>query len=235
MRNFYENPEKFGLGTPSKKLEFYSERLAKHFPDDKERPPSPQWIEKSELHDERISSPRAKDYPLLLMSNHGRWRVHSQCDDITWTREAPTMKVTGVDGYKYEPIWIHTSEAKKRGIKSGDIIKVYNERGIVLGGAYVTERLRPGVAYCDHGSRIDPIIPGKVDRGGAINLISPEGTTSKNCVGQATSGYLVNVAKVTGAEWDEWREANSEAFARPYDAGAGVRFDAWVIQGDGAK
>jgi trimethylamine-N-oxide reductase (cytochrome c) len=235
MRNFYENPEKFGLGTPSKKLEFYSERLAKHFPDDKERPPSPQWIEKSELHDERISSPRAKDYPLLLMSNHGRWRVHSQCDDITWTREAPTMKVTGVDGYKYEPIWIHTSEAEKRGIKSGDIVKVYNERGIVLGGAYVTERLRPGVAYCDHGSRIDPIIPGKVDRGGAINLISPEGTTSKNCVGQATSGYLVNVAKVTGAEWDEWRAANPEAFARPYDAGAGVRFDAWVIQGDGAK
>jgi trimethylamine-N-oxide reductase (cytochrome c) len=145
------------------------------------------------------------------------------------------MKVTGVDGYKYEPIWIHTSEAEKRGIKSGDIVKVYNERGIVLGGAYVTERLRPGVAYCDHGSRIDPIIPGKVDRGGAINLISPEGTTSKNCVGQATSGYLVNVAKVTGAEWDEWRAANPEAFARPYDAGAGVRFDAWVIQGDGAK
>ena len=29
-------------GTPSRKLEFYSERLAKHFPDDKERPPSPQ-------------------------------------------------------------------------------------------------------------------------------------------------------------------------------------------------
>ncbi len=30
------------LGTPSEKLEFYSERLAKHFPDDKERPPLPE-------------------------------------------------------------------------------------------------------------------------------------------------------------------------------------------------
>jgi len=34
-------------------------------------------------------------YPLLVMSNHGRWRVHAQCDDITWTREAPTCKVKG--------------------------------------------------------------------------------------------------------------------------------------------
>ena len=79
FRKFYENPEKSPLGTPSHKLEFYSERLAKHFPDDKERPPNPQWIEKSEMHDERLSSPRAKLYPLLLMSNHGRWRVHAQC------------------------------------------------------------------------------------------------------------------------------------------------------------
>jgi trimethylamine-N-oxide reductase (cytochrome c) len=234
-RKFADDPVKNPLGTPSKKLEFYSERLAKHFPDDKERPPSPQWIEKSEMHDERLSSPRAKDFPLLLMSNHGRWRVHAQCDDITWTREAPTCKIAGADGYKYEPIWIHTSEAAKRGIQHGDIIKIFNERGIVLGGAYVTERLRPGVAYIDHGARIDPIILGKVDRGGAINTIAPTGTTSKNAVGQATSGYLVEVAKVTGAEWDEWRKTNPEAFARPYDAAAGLRFEAWVEQEGGAK
>ena len=187
------------------------------------------------MHDERLSSPRAKDYTLLLMSNHGRWRVHAQCDDITWTREAPTMKVLGADGYKYEPIWIHTSEAAKRGIQHGDIIKIFNERGIVLGGAYVTERLRPGVAYIDHGARADPIIVGKVDRGGAINTIAPTGTTSKNAVGQATSGYLVEVAKVTGAEWDEWRAANPEAFARAYDPASGLRFEAWVVQEGGVK
>ena len=100
------------------------ESLAKHFPDDLERRPVPGWVEKSAMHDERISSHRSKDFPLLLMSNHGRWRVHSQCDDITWTREAPTCKITGHDGYKYEPIWLHTSEAAKRGIKHGDIIKI---------------------------------------------------------------------------------------------------------------
>ncbi len=234
FRKFHDDPEKNGLGTPSKKLEFYSERLAKHFPDDKERPPSPQWIEKSEMHDERLSSPRAKEFPLILMSNHGRWRVHSQCDDITWTREAPTCKVTGPDGYKYEPIWLHPSEAAKRGIQHGEIIKIFNERGIVLGGAYVTERLRPGVAYIDHGARIDPIILGRVDRGGAINTISPTGTTSKNCVGQATSAYLVEVSKIRPEEWAEWRAANPAAFERAYEKGAGLRFDAWVVK-EGAE
>jgi trimethylamine-N-oxide reductase (cytochrome c) len=236
FKKFADNPEKSPLGTPSKKLEFYSERLAKHFPDDKERPPSPQWIEKSEMHDERLSSHRSAEFPLLLMSNHGRWRVHSQCDDITWTREAPTCKIVGNDGYKYEPIWIHTSEAEKRGIKHGDIIKIFNERGIVLGGAYVTERLRPGVAYIDHGARIDPIIPGKVDRGGAINTIAPAGTTSKNAVGQATSGYLVQVGSVTEEEWAEWRTINPEVFRKPYDHAAGLRFDSWVVnENEGGK
>ncbi len=86
-------------------------------------------------------------------------------------------------------VWINPKDAEKRGIKTGDIVKIFNERGVVLGGARVWERIMPGVIYVDHGARHDPIIPGKVDRGGAINLISPDWITSKNCVGEATSGY----------------------------------------------
>ena len=228
---FYQDPVANPLPTPSGKLEFYSERLAKNFPDDKERPPVPHWVEKSETHDERLSSERAKQYPLLLMSNHGRWRVHAQCDDISWTREIMTCKVKGPDGYLYEPLWINPCTAKARGIENGDIVKVYNQKGIVLGGAYVTERLMPGVAYMDHGARVDYILPGKVDRGGAINLISPSGIISKNCVGQATSSYLVEVEKISMSEMEEWRKQNPEAFTREYDPASGLRFNAWVERG----
>jgi trimethylamine-N-oxide reductase (cytochrome c) len=231
LRLFYEDPENNPLGTPSGKLEFYSERLAKHFPDDKERPPIPKWIERGETHDERLSGKRAKKYPLLMMSNHGRWRVHAQLDDISWTREAPTCKVKGPDGYMYEPLWIHPSTAEKRGIKSGDIVKAFNERGAVLGGAIVWERIMPGVVYMDHGARTDPIIPGELDRGGAINLISPNNITSKNCAGMATSGYLVEVQKVSQKEWEEWRRDYPEAFEREYDPASGLRFNAWVEGG----
>ncbi len=107
MRLFYEDPEKNPLKTPTGKLEFFSQRLADHFPDDKERPPYPKWIEKGPSHDERISSPRAKKYPLLFVSNHPRWRTHAENDDITWTREIRTCKVKGHDGYMYEPVWIN--------------------------------------------------------------------------------------------------------------------------------
>jgi trimethylamine-N-oxide reductase (cytochrome c) len=233
MIEFSKDPEKNPLPTPTGKLEFYSERLATGFPDDKERRPIPTWIEKSETHDERISSDRARMFPLLMMSNHGRWRVHAQCDDITWTRVVMSCKVRGADGYKYEPIWINPKDVEKRGIKTGDIVKAYNERGIVLCGALVWERMIPGAVYVDHGARIDFIIPGKVDRGGAINLISPRGTASRNCLGQATSGYLVDVQKVIEKDYEEWRrmdpEAFDDAFMREYDQAGGLRFDAWVI------
>ncbi len=138
---------------------------------------------------------------------------------MTWLREIPTCKVKGPDGYYYEPIWINPLDAVKRGIESGDVVKVYNDRGAVLGGVYVTQRIMPGVIYMDHGARYDPIVPGELDRGGAINTISPRKTTSKNATGMATSGYLVEVEKVNLAELTK---IYPEAFKRPYHSDAGL-------------
>ncbi len=67
--------------------------------------------------------------------------------------------------------------------------------GRAYGSAYV-----PRVIYVDHGARHDPIID-DVDRGGAINTIAPNGITSKNAVGQATSGYLVDVQKLAESDY----------------------------------
>ena len=170
-------------------------------------------------------------FPLILMSNHPRWRTHAQGDDCTWARETPTGKVLGPDNYNYEPVWLHPKDAAARGIQHGEIVKIFNERGIVLAGACVWERMMPGVTYIDHGARHDPIIPGKVDRGGAINTIAPHGLTSKNACGQATSGYLVDVAKIRPEEWETWRRDYPEAFEREYDPGAGLRFNGWVVEG----
>jgi trimethylamine-N-oxide reductase (cytochrome c) len=226
---FYQDPENHPLTTPTGLLEFSSKHIEQYMPDDPERPPVPHWIEKSESHDERRSSGRAAKYPLLCMSNHGRWRMHAQCDDIVWNRETPTMKIRARDGYQYEPLWLHTSEAEARGIRHGDIVKIFNERGVVLCGAYVTERLMPGVCYVDHGSRLDPIIPGVLDRGGAINTITPAALTSKNSTGMAVSGFLAEVELVTDEEMAAWRRDYPEAFARALDPATGVCLDGWMI------
>ena len=220
--DFYEDPENNPLTTPTGKIEFYSERLDKHFPGDKERPPVPHWIPYGESHQESLLHPRAKKYPLLVCSNHPRWRVHSQHDDMTWLREISTCKVEGPDGYYYEPLWIHPVDAAERGIENGDVVSIYNEKGSVLGGAYVTERIMPGVVYQDHGARYDPIVPGELDRGGAIDTITPHNRTSKNATGMVCSGFLVEIERVN---IEELRKKYPEAFKRPYHPAAGLRFE----------
>jgi anaerobic selenocysteine-containing dehydrogenase len=228
LRGFFEDPKNHPLSTPTGLLEYSSSALESHFPDDPERPPVAGWIEKGESHDERLSSGRTGKYPLLCMSNHPRWRMHAQGDDITWTREFPTMKIKGPDGYLYEPVWLNTKEAASRRIKHGDLVKIYNERGIVLGGAYVTERLIDRVAYMDHGSRWDPIIPGKLDRGGAINTITPHKLISTKATGMVVSGFLVEVEKVTDEEMVTWRRDYPDAFTRNYDPSTGVSLSGWL-------
>jgi molybdopterin guanine dinucleotide-containing S/N-oxide reductase-like protein len=226
LRAFYEDPEKHRLATPSGKIEFYSERLAKHFPDDKERPPVPHFIPYGESHQESLLHPRAEKYPFLIVSNHPRWRMHAQLDDAAWLREIPTCKVKGPDGYLYEPVWINPLDAAKLGVKTGDVVRVYNERGSVLCGAYVTHRIMPGVVYVDHGSRADLIsIEDKLDRGGAIDLIAPIKTTSKYAHGMVVSGYLVNVEKV---DLSQLISSYPTPFMKPYHYAAGLCYESGV-------
>jgi len=225
---FYKDPDKHPLSTPTGKLEFESTGLLKHFPDDLERPAVPKWIAKGISHEETIGTERSKKYPLLVCSNHPRWGVHSEHQDMIWLREIETCKVKGPDGYQYQPGWLHPSEAERRGIKSGDVISIYNDRGTLLAGAYITERIMPGVVYIDHGAKWDPIAPGEIDRGGAINTIVPRNTTSKNAVGHAVSGFLAQVEKTN---MQALRRKYPEAFERPFHPHAGPGLEGWIEGG----
>lgn len=129
----------------------------------------------------------------------------------------------------YEPLWMNPKDAAARGIKNGDIVKIYNERGAVLGGAYIQERIIQGAVQMDHGARFDPIIVGELDRGGAINTITPRKPTSKNATGMVCSSFLVEVEKVTMAQMEEWKKKYPAAFERKYDAAQGLRLDAHLV------
>ena len=98
------------------------------------------------------------------------------------------------------------------------MVSIYNERGTVLAGAYVTERIRSGVVGIDHGAKYDPVVPGEIDRGGAINSIVPRATTSKNAVGMVVSGFLVEVEKT---DLEAMRKKYPEAFERECHPTAG--------------
>jgi trimethylamine-N-oxide reductase (cytochrome c) len=79
-----------------------------------------------------------------------------------------------------------------------------------------------GVVYIDHGSRFDPIDAEKIDRGGAINLITPHNNISKTATGMVVSGFLVETQKITDEEMEDLKRRYPEAFARKVDPACGV-------------
>jgi trimethylamine-N-oxide reductase (cytochrome c) len=231
---FYNDPEKNPLQTPTGKIEFYSQRLADKFPDDKERGPVAHYViggpaSQGWSHDESLQGERAKKYPLVMMSSNRTWGEHQQCTDIPWVREI--SKVPAWDGYWYEPVKMHPTDAAKRGIAQGDIVKVFNERGTVLGAAVLTERIIPGAVAMEKGGGVDFIAVAEINRGGTNNLIAPTMGVSKNAMGLAVTSYLVEVAKVTGGDMDDWRKKYPDAFARDYDPAYGPLFSGWVVSG----
>ena len=191
-----------GLDTKSGKIEFVSERIKELDPDSTERPPVAKWL----VHDELPGSAKSLEYPLTVMSNHPRFRFHVQGDDIDWIQEIG--KIRGPDGYMYEPCWIHPVDAAARKIATGDVIRVHNERGAVLVGAVVTERIIPGAISIDHGAKIDlaTLKNELIDRGGCINLIAPA-PTEKYGPGKEikipemnVTGFLVEAGKIDVSE-----------------------------------
>jgi molybdopterin guanine dinucleotide-containing S/N-oxide reductase-like protein len=191
-RNTEKNKE---LATITGKIEFVSQSLIAHEPNDEERPPIPNYIPSWEGH----TSELARKYPLQMISPHPRYSYHSQYDThVLWLGDIPGHRVFR-DGHYWHTTRIHPSDAEVRGIRNGDIIKIYNDRGAVLGIAQVTERIMPGVIHSYEGSsKYDPIqpgTPGSVDRGGCVNLLTPSRTMSKNTPGIAPNSCLVEVSK----------------------------------------
>ena len=97
------------LGTYSGKIEFVSESLKAHFPDDEERPVSPRYIPSWEGH----RSDLFKTYPLQLLSPHPRFSFHCHYDKHTdWLNDIPGHRIKK-DGYAWWPARIHPVDADR--------------------------------------------------------------------------------------------------------------------------
>jgi molybdopterin guanine dinucleotide-containing S/N-oxide reductase-like protein len=183
------------VGTLSGKIEFESQSLKKYAPDDQERPPVPRYIPSWEGHE----SEAVKKFPLQLITPHPRHSYHTHHDAHTpWLWEIPSHRLVK-DGYPYQIVRIHKRDADARGIKDGDIIKAYNDRGAVLGMAQVTERIKPGVVHSYESSGMyDPMEKGKagsVDRGGCFNQLTPSRMMSQNAPGFSPNSCLIEITK----------------------------------------
>ena len=126
-------------------------------------------------------------------------------------------------------MYINPADAAELGIADGDVVGLFNERGTVLGGAVLSERVPRQTVSQDHGAREDCVVIGMggLDRGGANNLICPSATTSKNCAGEATNSFLVGVKKVDPFEL---AKQYPEAFSRTCDPDWGQVVADYIIE-----
>lgn len=132
-----------------------------------------------------MDSPLTRKYPLMLLSPHGRYRVHYLFWDHPWLKDHV---------YRHR-VWISTTDAQSRGIKDGDLIQVHNDRGKVVMPAYVTSRIMPGLIVIRHGGKYIPDESG-VDRGASPSTLM--GGDFESCITPAKAANLVQVEKCQG-------------------------------------
>ncbi|WP_323121570.1 molybdopterin-containing oxidoreductase family protein [Burkholderia alba] len=117
-----------GFRTPSGKCEFYSARLAEMDLD-----PVPDYLPPYESADG--APDLAARYPLAMISPPARNFLNSTF-----------VNVSSLRATEGEPhLDIHPEDAARRGIIEGDIVKIFNDRGVLRAKARVTDRAREGL------------------------------------------------------------------------------------------
>jgi len=190
-----------GLQTPSGKFEFIPETLGRI--DDPGRPPLNAYMP---AYEDPARDPELSGYPLQLLTPHPRYTFHVMGDDDSSSiREIRDHRVR-VAGHDYLVARINRQDADERGVKSDDLIRLWNNRGSVVCAAQVTQRLRPGVVSASASSaKYQPLgEPGNsTDIGGCVNLLCPKKCITKKTTSMAPNTTLIEVEKWDGS--DSWR------------------------------
>ena len=184
FEEFRADPDKHPLKTPSGKIEIASDEIAKLGYDD--FPPHPAWMPPAEW----LGSAEAKkDFPLHLITNQPPTRLHSQMDP------GPVSAAAKIAGR--EPIRISLTDAARRNISDGDVVRVFNARGACLAGAVVDDGILPNVAVMATGAWIDQS-DGEVERHGNPNVLTLDVGTSRLTQGSSAQTALVEIERWTG-------------------------------------
>ncbi|MFC4945306.1 molybdopterin-dependent oxidoreductase [Pseudonocardia sp. GCM10023141] len=189
LEHFRADPDGRPLSTPSGRIELFSEVVAGFGYDD--CPGHPSWLEP----DEWLGSPLAQQWPLHLIANQPRGRLHSQLDAGAESRR---HKVAG-----REAVVIHPADAAERGIADGDVVRLFNARGSCLAGARLTDGIRRGVVQLPTGSWYDPVPgseprPGELCANGNPNVLTRDHGTSRLAQGCTGQHALVQVERFEG-------------------------------------
>jgi len=186
LKAFRDDPVANPLSTVSGKIEIYSSTVASFNYDD--CPGHPTWMEPIEWLGGDISQ-----YPLHLISNQPKTKLHSQLDHGSHCRAAKIKQ--------REPIMLHPDDAKLRGLNNGDVVRVFNLRGACLGGVIIDDQVMQGVVQMSTGAWYDPLQPGvhgSLCKHGNPNLLTPDIGTSQLAQGPISHTCMVQIEGFKG-------------------------------------
>jgi len=174
---FREDPGRSPLSTPSGKIEIFSETIDGFgYPD---CPGHPVWLEPAEW----LGRHPAR-YPLQLVANQPRRRLHSQLDVGAYSAEG---KISGRETAAMNP-----ADAAARGITGGTLVRIFNDRGSCLAGIALSDDIRPGVVQLSTGAWYDPDpADPSFCRHGNPNVLTADRPSST--LSQGTTGQLAMV------------------------------------------
>ncbi|MGI9411638.1 MAG: molybdopterin-dependent oxidoreductase, partial [Hyphomicrobiaceae bacterium] len=171
---FRNDPMAAPLGTPSGKIEIFSETIAGF--GYSEAPGHPAW----RAPDEWLGADAAKLYPLHLVSPQPADKLHSQLE----------AALADLPNVRPSPVAIHPADAAAREISDSDIVRAFNDRGSCLARAVLSEDIRQGVIAIPTGAWFDLDDAGN-DHQGNPNVLTRDVGTSR--IGQGTSAHTALV------------------------------------------
>jgi biotin/methionine sulfoxide reductase len=184
LERFRTNPNLHPLSTPSGKIEIFSKVIHEFRYAD--CPGHPVWLE----HQEWLGSGRVATYPIHLISNQPKTRLHSQFDHGRTSQEA---KVKGREVMRMSPC-----DAAIRNINQHDIVRVFNDRGACLAAAFIDTAIMPGVIELQTGAWYEPLdaeSPNSLEIHGNPNVLTRDIGTSQLAQGSTAQSCLVDVQR----------------------------------------
>ena len=181
---FRADPDGAPLRTPSGRIELFSETIAGFgypgLPGHAVWNPPGEWLG------------AAGEFPLHLLSPQPADKLHSQLDGSAGTRRATVAGRAALT--------INAADAAARGIRDGEVVRVWNSRGACLAGARVTEDVMQGVVCLPTGAAVS--FSGALDTHGNPNVLTRDIGTSRLGQGCAAQTCLVEVARFEGVPPD---------------------------------
>jgi biotin/methionine sulfoxide reductase len=96
---------------------------------------------------------------------------------------------------------MNPADAAARGIRAGDVVRLFNDRGACLAGALLSDAVQPGVAVLPTGAWYDPLepgVPGSLEVHGNPNVLTRDHGTSRLGQGPSAHSCLIEVERYPG-------------------------------------